>query len=212
MRIFSKDEDGTIMLESVFCILASIIVLMLVMCMGFLAYQHSMMGIVANQMAEEVAVTYRFPDLQDATKVSSDVNHHGVKFYRNNFIIAQVYNILNKQTLKEATETRLTKSTLAKDSGGYTVTLERIHDDIGRYHYKITVRNKYTFFFGGVLAMLGIDKTERLEATSYVAGTDALGFTNLADTSIFVTGKVLNNNLLDAAFGLIHAIWEMVVN
>ena len=206
MRFFSKDEDGTIMLESVFCILATIIVLMMVMVMGFLVYQHAMMGIVANEVAENIAVSYKFPEMEDASNVSK---YRVTLFqrYRETPVAAELIRYTNEKTLQKSAQTRLTNSSLAIDSGGYNVSLERIYDDIGRYHYKITVKNKYTFFFGEVLSILGIKETERLQATSYVAGTDALGITNLSDTTVFVTGKIFNNGIVDAAFSVIHAIW-----
>ncbi|WP_034448914.1 TadE/TadG family type IV pilus assembly protein [Butyrivibrio sp. AE2032] len=211
MRSFSKDEDGTIMLESVFCILATFIVLMMVMVMGFLVYQHAMMGIVANQVAEEIAVTYKFPDLKDPSNITKK-RVTEIVYYKSGSEKAEEYRAANEKTLRKIARTRLTNSSLAEDSGGYTVSLERIHDDVGRYHYKITVKNKYSFFYEDVLNILGLDRTERLQATSYVAGTDALEITDITDTSIFVTGKVLNNNIVDTMYSFIHELWEFLVD
>lgn len=203
MRIFAKDEDGTMMLESVFCILATMIVIMMIMVMGFLVYQHAMMGIVANQVAEEIAVTYKFPEMKDASHVSKK-DILGVGHFRNVFFREESFREGNEKTLKKIARTRLTKSSLAKDAGGYEVTLERINDDIGRYHYKITVKNKYTFFFGEILNLLGLEETERLKATTYVAGTDASAYIDSVDTTYLVVGKVTKCDFIDTILSTVQ--------
>ena len=166
-----------------------------------------MMGIVANQVAEELSVTYKFPTLEDASYISKNevVNF---QLLGRNLAYAPIYFYGNQKSLEKLTKDRLTKSSMAIDSGGYKVTMKRELDDIGRFHYKITVENKYTFFFGEALSLLGLKETDKLKATTYVAGTDVLAYTTSVDTVYFVTGKVLDNNLIDSICTTIHTVYS----
>ena len=181
-----KNEKGTIMIEATFAMICCMIVLMIVMGMGFLVYQRSLMIIVANQVSEEVSATYKLLDCSDAAEVTkTDVT--GVKLYRNIFFCG-TYKNANKTKAETLASTRLTQSSMAYDDGGFKVTLDRIGDDIGRYHYKITVTNNYTYLFGGVLSYWGIDGLNTLSATTYSVGTDVSGYYG----SVTMTSYLLN--------------------
>ena len=160
-----KEENGTLMIEAALAMICCMIVLMLVMSLGFLVYQRSLMVIVANQVSEEISATYKLKDCSDASSVTkNDVT--GVKLYRNVFHVSS-YKSSNKTKAENLASTRLTKTTLADDDGGFSVTLDRIGDDIGRYHYKITVKNKYSYLFGGLLDEMGFTGFNTLSATTY---------------------------------------------
>ena len=70
MKKYCKDESGAVMLESALCICAALIVIVMFMALGFLVYQHAMMGIVANQVAEEIAATSKLKNVSDASSVT----------------------------------------------------------------------------------------------------------------------------------------------
>lgn len=55
-----KNESGTVMLEGVFGVFVSIIVMAFLLSFGFYLYQQTMVDIVANEVAEEVVMTYKF--------------------------------------------------------------------------------------------------------------------------------------------------------
>ena len=59
-----KDERGAVLLESTYCILISIIVLMFMVSFGFFLYQNTVVTIVANEAAEEVSQTYKSLELK----------------------------------------------------------------------------------------------------------------------------------------------------
>lgn len=47
-----RDECGVVMLESTYCILISIIVLMFMLSFGFFLYQNAVVTIITNEAAE----------------------------------------------------------------------------------------------------------------------------------------------------------------
>lgn len=203
----TRNESGAIMLEATFCLIACIVVILMVMSFGFIVYQRAMMGIVANQVAEEVAVTYKLRTVTDSSDVSeSDVV--GVGKYRY-FLHSQDFVDANKTKLSILAQTRLTKTSLANDEGGFDVSIERRADDVGRAHYTIVVTNKYSYLFEGVFSTLNIDAANTLTATSYVADTDILSYVNTKNTTDYIISKNPAAKLLDSIIGLVHTIIDI---
>ena len=54
-----KNESGEIMLEAVFCIIVTLFVVMFLLGIGFVLYQHTVVSIVNNEVAEEISHTYK---------------------------------------------------------------------------------------------------------------------------------------------------------
>ena len=152
MKKYCKDENGAVMLESALCICAALIVIVMFMALGFLVYQHSMMGIVANQVAEEIAATSKLKNVSDASSVThADVV--GVRNFR--ALVMSDFTKANKTKAKNLAQTRLTATSMAKDNGGFNVDVKRVSDTMGRAHYEIVVTNKYVTLFGDALSTLG---------------------------------------------------------
>ena len=203
----TRNESGAIMLEATFCLIACIVVILMIMSFGFIVYQRSMMGIVANQVAEEVAVTYKLRTVTDSSDVSeSDVV--GVGKYRY-FLHSNDFVEDNCTKLSLLAQTRLTKTSLANDAGGFNVSIERKADDIGRAHYVIVVTNKYTYLFEGIFSTLNIDAANTLTATSYVADTDILSYVNTKNTTDYIISKNPVSDLLDSIIGLVHTVIDI---
>jgi hypothetical protein len=200
----TRNESGAIMLEATFCLIACIVVILMVMSFGFIVYQRAMMGIVANQVAEEVAVTYKLRTVTDSSDVSeSDVV--GVGKYRY-FLYSQDFVDANYTKLSILAQTRLTKTSLANDEGGFDVSIERRADDVGRAHYTIVVTNKYSYLFEGIFSTLNIDAANTLNATSYVADTDILSYVNTKNTTDYIISKNPVSDLLDSVIGLVNTV------
>lgn len=180
MKKYCKDESGAVMLESALCICAALIVIVMFMALGFLVYQHSMMGIVANQVAEEIAATSKLKNVADASTVThTDVV--GVRNYRG--IKMSDFTKANTTKAKNLAQTRLTATSMAKDNGGFNVDVKRVSDRMGRAHYEIVVTNKYVTLFGDTLSTLGFTSSTPFTATSYVCETDALLHTDYCSTT-----------------------------
>lgn len=187
-----KDERGTIMIESTFCLIATIIVLIGILGFGFIMYQRAMFSIVCNQIAEEVIHTYKLEDVQTADNVSKE-DVIGVPRYRYLFAF---FNNLEENTLencKVLTEERLEATSFAIDDGDMTVEITPSTDDIGRYHYKIVISKPYKFLFnqmfdGSMFESLNINNT--MQSTVYVQGVDVLAYFNTVGTTQYALRKV----------------------
>lgn len=172
----AKDESGVIMLESMYCVLACLFVTMLLVGMAFLFYQHVMVSVAANEIAAEVAQTYKLRDVEDSSSVTeSDIT--GVGKYRY-LLFKKRFNTKNEAKANRLMDTRLSAAELAERSGKLTVTVENVTDYIGRRHFKVTVKQEYSFLLGGFLKIIGRGDKEKMEKTVYVESVDALNYIN----------------------------------
>ena len=177
-----RSEDGQIMLEAVFCILATIFVLAFVFALGFVFYQHTLVAIVANEVAEEVSQTYKLENVSDSTNISAyDVRasdgSKGIGKYRYYFF-ASVYRDKATDLANDLMQQHLGYTSLADDVGDMIVEIEVVKDDVGRRHYAVTVRQKYQFMLGGILKLFGLWEEKEISATAYVMGVDVLHHVN----------------------------------
>jgi hypothetical protein len=197
-------------IEATFCMIATMVVLIMVMCFGFVVYQHAMMGIVCNQAAEEIAVTYKLKDVPDSSSVTlndvTEVGKHRYWFFR----IGE-FKSANESKLSVYAQSRLTLTSLAIDNGGYDVSVDRVADDLGRTHYEVKVTNEYTYLFENIFNTFGQEPPTVLSATSYVADNDILSYYNTVNTTKYVCGKVPGSDGVSAVFGLIHAIVSLFI-
>ena len=205
----SSNERGAVMLESTYCILLVIIVFMFMMSFGFFLYQKAMVGIVTNEVAEEVAQTYKLKNVTDnSTLTSNDIS--GVGKYR------YILNVSSLESTNEAkaysfVDMRLSKTSLAKEDGGMTVNIETVVDDIGRRHYEITVKQRYSFLLGDLLNFIGQSGTQELQATVYVESIDVLNYINTVKATKYGINKIKDNvaalKLIDSVISLLHSIF-----
>jgi len=172
----TKNERGTVMLESTYCILACIIVILFLMSFGFFLYQQTVVSITANEVAAEVAQTYKLKQVEDSASVTADdiveVGKYRYLLFKGSF------NRANERKAKNLAEVRLSLSSLAKEESGVTVDVKMIPDDIGRRHFQVTVSQKYSFLLGGVLSLIGQEDAQKIEATAYVESFDVLNYMN----------------------------------
>ena len=197
-------------IEATLCMIATMVVLIMIMCFGFVVYQHAMVGIVANQAAEEIAVTYKLQNVPDSSSVTlEDVTEVGKYRYWSSHI--GDFESANESKLSIYAQSRLTQTSLAIDNGGYDVSVERVADDIGRAHYEIKVTNEYTHLFEYVFTAFGQEPPTVLSATSYVADNDILSYYNTVNTTKYVCGKIPGSKIVDGIFGVIHAIVSLFI-
>lgn len=202
-----RDERGTMIIEATLCMIACMVVMVMVMAFGFIVYQKAMMGIVANQVAEEIAVTYKLRNVANSSEVTEE-DVIGVGKYRY-LIHADDFQADNETKLSIMAQSRLTQTSLAVDEGDYSVSVDRIADDIGRAHYEIVVTNKYSYLFEGLFTVLGMDVSDTLSAKSYVADVDILSYVNTKNTSDYVIGKIPLGDVMSSVIGLIHSVLSL---
>lgn len=205
-----KDERGAVMLESTYCVLISILVLMFMMSFGFFLYQKTTVTIVTNEIAEEVTQTYKLRNVADSSSISSsDIS--GVGKYRYLFF-ADSFNSKNEAKATTLANVRLTKTSLAKQEENLSVDVETVVDDIGRRHYEVTVKQKYSFMLGDLLSVIGQRDVQTLEETVYVESVDVLNYVNTVKVTQYGINKVKDSSsvlgLIDSAISLLHSIFD----
>lgn len=201
----NKKEHGSIILESTYCILISIIIVMFFMSFGFFLYQKTMVTIVANEVAEEVSLTYKLRSVSDSSLVTVD-DVSGVGKYRYMFF-ANRFNDHNETKAENIANVRLTKASLAEEEGSLFVDVEMIVDDIGRRHYEVTVRQEYSFLFGDLLSFVGLNDAQVLEETVYVESHDVLNYVNTVKATKYGIDKAAD---LDGGLGLENSMVTLV--
>lgn len=205
-----KDEGGAVMLESTYCILVAILVLMFMVSFGFFLYQNAVVTIVANELAEEVSQTYKLRNVVDSSSLTaSDIS--GIGKYRYLFF-ADSFNSKNEAKLKNLANIRLSKTSLAKKDGSITVNVETIVDDIGRRHYEVSVTQKYSFLLGDLLSFIGQKDTQTISRTIYVESSDVLSYVNTVKTTNYGLNELKDHSsvlgLVDSAISLLQSIFD----
>lgn len=210
-RRWIEDNNGAVMIEGVFAIYACILVMVFLLSFGFYLYQKTAFRISANAIAEEAVQTYKYRKISDATKITvSDVV--GVGKYRylrhgSEFLSAKK----SKMTTFATKRLSAAGGRLAEKEGSVTVTITPVRDDVGRYHYEVELKQKYSFLFGDLLKVVGLQRKETLEAKVYYVGTDTLYYVNTVKFLAFVTEKTETPILgvIDKTIGLIHSIFDI---
>lgn len=179
----TNDERGSIMLESTYCILAAVFLLMFLLSFGFFLYQKTVVTIVANQVAEEVSQTYKLRNVTDRSSVSS-ADAASVGKYRY-LLFDGRFQARSQARAKTMADSRLSQTNLAKEENGLTVKVKPVVDDIGRRHYEVTVGRSYSFLLGDLLNILGIHDVEKIEKTVYVESSDVLNYVNTVKATKF---------------------------
>lgn len=212
-RIRNDESGSAIMLEGVFGVTVCMITMIFLISFGFFLYQREVVSIVANQVAEEIAQSYKFRDVKDATNLSvSDVENLG--HYRYLFSNASSLLAKNETKAQVLANSRLPETSLAKaNGGGAKVEIERITSDVGRCHYAITVSQKYTFLLGGALELIGLSEQQMLSSTVYVAGVDISHYVNMVKLTNWgleeLGGGFPLLKLVNTTVGLLSTVWGL---
>lgn len=205
-----RNERGAVMLESTYCILISIIVLMFFMSFGFFLYQKTLVTVVANEVAQEISQTYKYRNVRDDSAISkADIEGVGMYrylFFEDSFISS------NENKAKNLANIRLSKTSLAKDEGNLTVEVDTVIDDIGRRHYEVTVKQRYSFLLGDLLSFIGQKDVQVLEKTAYVESSDVMNYFNIVKAvqyAVKKTGEPIKAlEVINSAFSLIKTVFE----
>lgn len=203
-----ESERGAVMVESTYCILLALFVLFFMLSFGFRLYQETVVGIVANEVAEEVVLNYKILGITDSSQVTKG-KVEGVSYFRYLFG-GKKYVTGNESKGESIAKTRLTKSDLNKDKGGLDVKIKPVNDGLGRRHYEVTVQKKYSFLLGDLLKIIGLKGTDVVSVTVYVESVDVLGYANTVKTTQYLINKVAQKSVVlkyvETAIKLIESI------
>ena len=208
-----KNESGTVMLEGVFGVFVSIIVMAFLLSFGFYLYQQTMVDIVANEVAEEVVMTYKFKDVDDCSEITLDkVKSLGRYRY---FLFAGQYDSANEQKATTLANVRLSKTSLAKADSAPKVEIEKVGDDLGRMHYEVTLTQNYEFMMGDILSLVGLSDAETLSTTVYVEAVDVSNYINTVKMTNYglkkFSGAVPLLNTVNSVIKLMKSVYDFFV-
>ncbi len=182
-----KNESGMVMIEATYCILISIIVAIMLISFSFLAYQKTMFSIAVNDVAENVAQTYKYRNIKNNQNIQKqDIKGVGVYRYWFN---AQKFAYASNTKAATLTENMLRNGSLAYKKSSNGVKVRRVVDDIGRSHLEVTVRYTYSFFLGNVLNLIGQNGTQTFEKTVYVESVDVASYINTVKITKYAIDK-----------------------
>lgn len=195
LKKFINDESsGEIMLESTLIMIFTIFMLIAIISVGFLFYQQIAVGIAANDVASEIAATYKI----------SNSNANGnleVEMYRTSFTLNAV-KADRKLRAERLFAERMPLTTLGIDSDVKVSDFDVIIDNVGRMHVELTATVKSEILFGGALEFFGIidstptftavGRAECLDITAYAGHVQFFRYVGnvISDTSI---GKSIND-------------------
>lgn len=202
-----KSERGAVTVEATWCVVLVMFVFLFFISFGFLLYQRCLVHIVANEMAEEISQTYKYTDAADSSLITGDHVDH-VPIFRFPFKNGSLER-KNEEKLNNLANARMMKTSLAQEEGALKVTVERIPDDLGRYHLEITVEQRYGFLLGDLLDFVGVSEEETLKSTVYVAGTDVLYYVNSIRTTDNLADLIGEDKLagtLESAISIVSGI------
>lgn len=183
-----QSERGAIIIEGVFGVVVSIIIMAFLLSFGFYLYQQTMVRIVANEIAEEVVVTYKFKDVNKSSDIKLD-NLKNLGRYRY-WLWASKYDTANEKKGSTLANLRLSQTTLADAQSTPTVKINKIGDDVGRLHYEVTLTQSYEFMMGDLLSWIGLKDTEKISATVYVEAVDVSHYVNTIKLANYGLGKL----------------------
>ncbi len=209
----NSSESGTVMIEGVFGVFVSIIVMAFLLSFGFYVYQQTMVDIVANEIAEEVVMTYKFKDAEDCSDILiDDVRNIGRYRY---FLFAGQYDSMNETKGSTLANIRLSKTTLAKSNSTPKVEIEKIGDDLGRMHYEVTLTQNYEFMMGDILSFVGLADAETLTSTVYVEAVDVSNYMNTVKMTNYglkkFSGAVPLLNTVNSVIKLMKSVYDFFV-
>lgn len=208
-----KNERGTVMLEGVFGVFVSIIVMAFLLSFGFYLYQQTMVDIVANEVAEEVVMTYKFRDVDDCSEITLDkVKNLGRYRY---FLFAGQYDSANEQKGTTLASVRLSKTSLSKANSAPKVEIEKVGDDLGRMHYEVTLTQNYEFMMGDILSLVGLNDAETISTTVYVESVDVSNYINTVKMTNYglkkFSGAVPLLNTVNSVIKLMKSVYDFFV-
>lgn len=192
-RKLNANESGVLILEATFGLFITMVVMMFLLSIGLLLYQRVLVTVVANQTANDIAQVYKLWDVSDnGSLTKEDVTD--IKIFRG--FRKDKFDAKNTKKAYAYISSRLKQTSLAPPDGMLDVTVETVHDDIGRNHYEITVTQKYVFLFGDILNMMGLRGYDEISTVSRVEAKDMTGYISTVKLYKYLAKKTENNSFV----------------
>lgn len=212
MKRTFKSESGAIVLESTLTILFAIIVLAFFIAYGFFLYQKTTVNFAANQIAEEIAQTYKYRNVENGEVISQD-DLTSLNRYRY-LLNSSDFQSKNEGKAKDLLGPRMSSTSLAVDGGDdVQITLTPKMADLGRMFYQIEVSKRYRFLFHDLLQKLAemggaTEDIGTVKTIITVDGMDAAYYLNNVTIGKWAH-DALAGNIIDDAIGAINKVIEL---
>lgn len=209
-----RDDRGVIMLEGAIAMYVVMVVLCFLLSLGFYLYQHTIVVYVSNEVAEEVAQTYKYKDVVDSSNLTED-DVLNVGLFRHSFSAGKNMRSANVKKAQKLINKRLPATSLAQQRGGIRVTIDAETSDIGRSHLIVTASANYNFLFERVLKMFGMKDVGKVSHTTYVENVDILDYVNTVKTTDYglkkLSGAVPLLNMVDSVIQLMQSLFNIFI-
>lgn len=206
-------ENGYMILEATFCYSICMVVIVLLLSAGFYLYQLVLVDVVTNEVATEVAQNYKLRNVSDSSNITKE-DVISVGFYRY-LLFEKSFTQAKKATVQKYANSRLSKTSLEQGRKAPVVEIERMGDDIGRRHYRVTVSQDYTFLFGKILPWIGDNGLGTITCSTNVQGTDMLNMINSVKVMKYIAkGPVISGTsgweLGNSVISMINSGYKMI--
>lgn len=203
----TNSDNGTVMLEGVIGVLCSMFVLIFLLSFGFYLYQQTMFHIVANKIAEEVVMTYKFIDVEECEDISlTDIENIG----RYRYFLFSKYENKSEIKGKNLANYLLPLGSLAKATSEPVVNVKKLNDGSGRMHLEVTLEQDYTFMLGGILELFNIPESAKISSTVYVESVDVSNYINTVKLTNYGVNKVVESaETLENISGILELMYTI---
>lgn len=205
---FKNNRGGEITLETMLVMIPTIFVLVFLLGLGFLLYQHWDVQIVADDVATKIAGTYGTLSAENSTGAITEEQYNDISLYRYRTGTESTYRLENKARAKTYLTNRLRvtsySSAISEPTVDYNV---GVNDSFARRHMEIKISATYRVPFSEGLELMGIDGERTYSGTSAAECIDMLDYINATtfadEVSNYVNSGSMSNlnswiNMMDA--------------
>ena len=206
MKGFLRREDGALMLNGMIAMLATILIMVFLMSLGFLFYQQWIVSNVANDTAARVAQSYAYPNTDPVIGyIDVELMDHVPLFrYMGDELEAE-----NVEKAENYGAWALELSSLAYPVSPPEIRAEVFSDSLARRHIEVTVRAEYEMPLGGALEFFGMDGTIEYEATGYGVCMDLMDYIYTVDTVKTLSEDTISSKFLGAADSFLSMLGKL---
>lgn len=179
---FKEERSGEITIETMLVMIPTIFVLLFLIGLGFLLYQHWNMQIAVDDAASKIAGTYSVVGADNRTGELDEITYRAVRPYRNIqlgfFGSENDQKAATKKRVAKYVQTRVNTTTFAKPVGTPQVDCEIEEDAYARKHLRLNVTSSFRIPFSEWLELFGISGTREYTATASADCADMLDYMN----------------------------------
>lgn len=206
-----SDRSGEITIETMLVMFPVIFVLIFLLSLGFLLYQHWNMQIAVDDTVGKIAGSYSLLKADEKTGEISLENYNKVEMYRGtDFPVVgkkTLYANKNRGRATEYVAYRMAKTSFATAEGSPVIECKVESDAYARKHIVLKVTAKYRIPFCEGLELFGMSGTREYTASASAECMDMLDYVNAVNVADVAPGYV-KSKTLDA----IDSWMEVIVN